>query len=68
MADRSVVPVIMQTTLSKVKIFVSLSEGNCFHALWKETLNNVMYCMLPKSACIVQYQDVTLPYVLGFIL
>lgn len=56
----------MQTTLSSIKLCVLLSEGNCFHALWKETLNNEMYCMLPESACIVQYQAVTLPYVFGF--
>jgi len=40
--------VITHTTLSSVKLYVLLSEANYFHALWKETLNNVMYCMLPK--------------------
>jgi hypothetical protein len=46
-------PHVVQVTPSSVKLCHSLNEVDCFHSMWNETVNHLMYFLRPKILYVV---------------
>jgi hypothetical protein len=45
---------VLQITLSSVKLYFSLSEGDCFYALWNETLIQSLSVFYASIKCLIE--------------